>query len=439
MWPKVVFSVIAMVCGCNAALAQKPTPASAPAAALSIDLASALRMARDYNQQFLAAGLAVNLAREDRIQAKAAFLPTVNILNQHIYTEGNGTPSGVFVANNGTHEYNEQAVVHEELFSLARRAEYRRALAAEATARARQDVAARGVVATVVQAYYGLISAQRHVVNAATSLAEARRFLDLTQQQEKGGEVAHADVIKAQLQAQQRERDVAEAQLAVDKARASLAVLLLRDPAQDFTVVDDLGAVAPLTPMMDIQSLAQNRSPDLRAAQALLQQTQYGVAVARGAFYPTLVLDYFYGLNSNTLTAHTPEGAKNYGSSAQATLIVPVWTWGATQSKVRQAQLQQRQAQVDLQFAQRQLQAALTQFYLEAQTARTLLESLRLSLDLSAESLRLTLLRYQAGEATALEVVDAQTTLVLARNGYDDGLARYRVALASLQTLTGVL
>ena len=396
-------------------------------------------MARDYNQQFLAAGLAVNLAREDRIQAKAAFLPTVNILNQHIYTEGNGTPSGVFLANNGPHEYNEQAVVHEELFSLARRAEYRRALAAEATARARQDVAARGVVATVVQAYYGLISAQRHVVNAATSLAEARRFLDLTQQQEKGGEVAHADVIKAQLQAQQRERDVAEAQLAVDKARASLAVLLLRDPAQDFTVVDDLGAVAPLTPMLDIQSLAQNRSPDLRAAQALLQQTQYGVAAARGAFYPTLVLDYFYGFNSNTLAAHTPEGAKNYGSSAQATLIVPVWTWGATQSKVRQAQLQQRQAQVDFQFAQRQLQAALTQFYLEAQTARTLLESLRSSLDLSAESLRLTLLRYQAGEATALEVVDAQTTLVLARNGYDDGLARYRVALASLQTLTGVL
>ena len=95
MWPKVGFSVIAMVCGCNAALAQTPAPASAPAAALSIDLASALRMAREYNQQFLAAGLAVNLAREDRIQAKAAFLPTVNILNQHIYTEGNGTPSGV--------------------------------------------------------------------------------------------------------------------------------------------------------------------------------------------------------------------------------------------------------------------------------------------------------------------------------------------------------
>jgi outer membrane protein TolC len=56
---------------------------------------------------------------------------------------------------------------------------------------------------------------------------------------------------------------------------------------------------------------------------------------------------------------------------------------------------------------------------------------------LAAESLRLYSLRYEAGEATVLEVVDAQTTLTQARNSYDDSLVRYRVALANLQTLTG--
>ena len=71
------------------------------------------------------------------------------------------------------------------------------------------------------------------------------------------------------------------------------------------------------------------------------------------------------------------------------------------------------------------------------QAAQAQVDSLRSSSDLSAESLRLTLLRYQAGEANALEVVDAQTTLAQARNAYDDGLVRYRVAAATLQTLTG--
>jgi outer membrane protein TolC len=46
-------------------------------------------------------------------------------------------------------------------------------------------------------------------------------------------------------------------------------------------------------------------------------------------------------------------------------------------------------------------------------------------------------LRYQAGEATILEVVDAQNTVNQARNAYDDGLVRYRLGLANLQTLTG--
>jgi outer membrane protein TolC len=49
------------------------------------------------------------------------------------------------------------------------------------------------------------------------------------------------------------------------------------------------------------------------------------------------------------------------------------------------------------------------------------------------------MLRYQAGEATALEVVDAQNTVTQARNGYDEGLARYRVVFTNLQILTGNL
>jgi len=56
---------------------------------------------------------------------------------------------------------------------------------------------------------------------------------------------------------------------------------------------------------------------------------------------------------------------------------------------------------------------------------------------LAGESLRLTTMRYQAGESTVLEVVDAQNTFTQVRNAHADGQARYRVAIATLQTLTG--
>jgi len=111
--------------------------------------------------------------------------------------------------------------------------------------------------------------------------------------------------------------------------------------------------------------------------------------------------------------------------------------WGARKSRLRQAQVRRHQAKVELSAAQRQLVRNLNAFYQEAQTAREQMDLLREAADLATESLRLNTLRYQAGEATILELVDAQNTVTQARNANDDGLARYRVALATLQTLTG--
>jgi outer membrane protein TolC len=81
--------------------------------------------------------------------------------------------------------------------------------------------------------------------------------------------------------------------------------------------------------------------------------------------------------------------------------------------------------------------ANLYSMYNEALAARSGAENLQRLAELAAESLRLISLRYQAGESTALEVVDAQNTLVQARNAADDAQLRYRVAVAQLQTLTG--
>jgi outer membrane protein TolC len=101
--------------------------------------------------------------------------------------------------------------------------------------------------------------------------------------------------------------------------------------------------------------------------------------------------------------------------------------------------LRRAQAQRELSLAQRKLLAEIKSLYAEADTALNELSGLSRSAELSAESLRLTTLRYRGGEATVLEVVDAQTTFAQANTAYQDGAVRYRVALANLQTLTGVL
>lgn len=414
-------------------------PGQVASGPISLTLESALGTARAYSQQFQTALVAAASAREDVLQARTALLPTLTYFNQYIYTQGDHTLSGIFVANDGVHVYNSQANVHAELFSITNQANYRKAMFAAAAAQARQDIARRGLIATVVSAYYGLIAAQRHLANAQTALKEAQQFFDITQKLERGGEAAHADVVKAELNVEQRKRDLQEAQLNVEKARINLGVTLFPNVDQVFNIEDDLAKMAPLTTLSDIQSDAISRSPDMRAAEATLKSANYGVSAAKGAYYPSLVLDYWYGIDANVFAIRGPDDRKNLGSVAQGTVNIPVWNWGATRSRVRQAELQQQQAQADLTFAQRVLQSTISSSYAEAQTSLAEIDSLKRSLDLSVESLRLTILRYEAGEATALEVSDAQSTLAQARNAYDDGLARYRVALAGLQILTGSL
>jgi outer membrane protein TolC len=420
-------------------------------APLTITLQDALQRARQNEPQYRSAMTDLGLAREDRVQARAGLLPGVSYNNSFVYTQGTGPvpvicqtstpPAGCpssqarFIANNGVHEYISQANVHEGL-SLTNYADYRRSSALLAQARAKAEIARRGLVVTVTQSYYGLVVAQRKFANEQRASAEAARFLDISQKLEAGGEVAHADVLKASIQAQQQQRDLQEAQIAMERSRLDLAVMLFPDFNQNFAVVDDLQTPEPLPTFPEVESAGKKNNPDLRAALAAYEASRHEVTAAWGGLLPSLGIDYFYGIDSNKFAIRT-DGVRNLGYSAVATLQIPIFSWGSDRSKLKQAELRRDQAHVELNFAQRQLLSHLREFYSEAETARSEMESLASSAEMAADSLRLTTMRYQAGESTVLEVVDAQNTLTLARNAYDDGQSRYRVAVANLQTLTG--
>lgn len=421
------------------ALGQQTAPAAAPVAApIRLTLQDALDRARHNSVTYQSAVTDARIAHEDKKQAVAGLLPSVNYNNSVIYTEGTGVDDNFkFIASNAIHEYLSQGNVHEEL-GLAGFAEARRASAAAAAARARQEIASRGLVVTVVQNYYAVAAAQKKLETAQNAANEGEEFLKQTQDLERGGEVAHSDVVKSEIQANERRRQLLEAKLALVNARLDLAVLIFPNFNDNFELADDLHANAALPAFPEVEAQAARDNPNIRAALEAANAAGHEVAAARAGYLPSLRLDYFYGIDAVRFATRT-DGISNLGSSAVATLDIPVWNWGATQSKVKQAELRRDQAKRELSLAQRKLLAELRSLYAEAQTAADELSSLKRSAELGEESLRLIRLRYKNGESTVLEVVDAQNTAATANAAYEDGAVRYRVALANLQTLTGVL
>ena len=416
-----------------------------PAPPLTLTLKDAQMRAAGNAPQLLAAMSDSRAAHEDLVQAKGAGKPGVSARSDYLGTQGNGTfASGRYVTNDGVHVYREWAVVHQDFNAALLKTGVQKASVAETIAKLKAEVARRGVAATVTKAYYGLLASQRKYATAQEALDQAKRSLGISRDLERGGEAARSDVVKADLQVSKQDQVFREVQLAMENARLDLAVLLFRDLDENFSIVDDLSLAPALPEFAEVQTLAGTENPDILLANNALRAANLDVAVAKQAYLPSLTADLAYGIEANAFALHStvaadPEKGKqpNLGYFLTVSLTLPVWDWGARASKVKQADLKREQARVELSATQRELIRNLRGFYSEAQTARDQVESLKRAVDLASESLRLNGLRYQAGEATILELVDAQGAVTEARNAYNDGLVRYRLAVANLQTLTG--
>ena len=439
------------------AVQQQAAPQSAsvaaqpPAAAITLD--DAIARARANEPTFAAAVAASRNAALDRSIARAAMLPNAVYNNQFIYTQGGAglipDPAKLkdpqqrsaslprFIANNGVHEYLSQASVTENIglqqFNAASKAS-----ASLSVATAELEVARRGLVASVVGLFYTASSAGRRIAVAQRAANEAASLTTLTQQRETAREVAHADVVKAQLQQQQRDRDLTDARLEADRARLDLAVLLFPDPRTPYTLaVPD--APPPVPARADVEAALARHNPELASALASAHLADLNVTSARLGYLPDLSLNYSYGIDAAQFARYNQLGDRNLGYSASATLNIPLWDWFATRDRIRQSEINRDVARAALTNTQRKLIADLEEVYAEAVAAHDQLESLDLSVTTAAESLRLTRLSYSAGETPILEVVDAENSLTTAELAREDGIVRYQTALANLQLLTGTI
>jgi outer membrane protein TolC len=419
--------------------AQAP-PANSPPISISLD--EAIRRAEQNEPVFAAVSAEQRALALDRSIAGAALLPSVIYHNQVLYTQPNGLKSGnqalpVFIANNAVHEYTSQASITETL-GLKQVADLRAASANAARAAAELEVARRGLVAAVISLYYSVTNTQQKVTLLEGALSEATAFTGLTTKREGAREVAHADVVKAQLQQQQRQRELEDARLAADKARLELAVLLFPDPRTTYTTVP-ADTPKPLPTRPEVENAAATNNPELRSALATLKLSDAEVLAARAAYMPDLVLNYSYGIDAPQFAKRGPDGVQNLGYSISATVDIPVWDWLSTQRRLKQSEIRRDAVRFALTATQRRLIANLDEVYAEAATARAQIDQLDQSARTAEESLRLTKMRYTAGEGTVLEVVDAQSALITAETAKADGYLRYQAALANLQTLTGTL
>ena len=418
-------------------------PAQAPAP-LRLSFAEAVRRAVGSAPAVTLAGLRTSEADARVRQARGALLPSLALSGAWVNRDFNSDALGIpfppqFSLPNpvpGFNNYDARVTATQTLFDLSSVARVRAARAQANGSGAEEHLVVEGAAQTAGLTY---LRAARAVASAGARRADssiAAELVRLAEAQKAAGVSAAIDVTRARTQLVVAEGLLIVAQSETDRARIDLARALGIDPATRIelsdTLASSLGAAdVPADPDAALAQAAATR-PDLlvEAARGIAaRRTSSAIAAER---LPRISLEGDYGVNGLTvpqalatrqvaLQVSLPilDGLRREGRLAEQDAL-------AQQSMVRERDLRQQvTAEVDV---------ALLDLRSASAQQRIAAERLRLAEDELAQSRE----RFAAGVAGNIEVINAQASLIQARDADIDARFSAAVARVALARAVGV-
>jgi len=408
----------------------------------SITLDEALRLANTQASTYQTAILNERIAAEDVKQAQAAFKPKVSAPLSYIYTSpALGLPPGEprapsFIANNAISEYEAFLNVSGDLDIAGKlRATLAKNRALLAAAHAGAEVAKRALAQAVIESYYSLALAIAQNRAAQGNLSAAEEFERITSLLLSGGEVAPVDLTRAQLQTLARRDELERARVNEEVAAGSLRVLVGYDFTRAITTTDLALALPTDSEYQQFKADDVSRRPEFTQLEQQLRAARHEIKIARADRLPSLAYSINGGFDTDSLKG--PRLKEHSGVSAAISLTIPIFDWGASRSKERQARLQAEVAENERKIAER---GFTQQFYAaraQAANAAARIALAREAVIKAQDNVTASIARYRAGEAQIVEVTEAQTTLVAQRSALYQAIFDYQVALARLKQATG--
>jgi outer membrane protein TolC len=304
-----------------------------------------------------------------------------------------------------------------------------------AAAHAGTDAAKRALAQAVIEAYYGLALANAQRRAAEGNLAAVEEFERITSLLLSGGEVASVDVTRARLQTLARRDELEKARANEEVAAGALRVFVGYEFSRPLNTTD-LSLEIPIeSDYAQFKAEDVLRRPEFVQLEQQLRAAQQEIRIAHADRLPSLTYSINGGFDTDSL--RSPRLKEHTGVSAAITFSVPIFDWGATRSRERQARLRADLAENERTIA---LRGFTQQFYAaraQVESAATRIALAREGVAKAQDNVEASIARYRAGEAQIVEVTDAETTLVEQRNALYQAIFDYQTALARLKQATG--
>ena len=406
-----------------------------PASAFAEDLLQTYELARGGDPQLSAAESQRLATKEGAVQARAALLPQIDGSasvsrtfprgdSASIDTDGDGIPDTT-VGNEGATSRRFGVDGSQMVFDFGRINTLRSQRAVSRAADFQLDSAGDDLVTRTSQAYFNVLVAMETLAAAEAQEAALKKQFDFA---DKRLEVGLAPIT-----------DVHEARAHYDAARANTILTrnALEDAYQALTEITGQPITSLKALPQDFQpqlpssqgvdewiAAAIENNPDLKAQEYLLQSANSDIQVARAGHLPSLYLGANYS-DSKTISGGGSFGDAdgNRGGTVSLNLSVPIFSGGATSSRVRQAIAQRDVTQDQLEQLRRALVRNTRNAYQTLVAGVAEVEARKAAVFSARSAYEASQVGLEVGTRTVLDVLVNQQTLFDAERAY--ALSRY--------------
>ena len=417
--------------------------------ALAADLEAIYQRALANDPQIREAEANRRASLESRPQALAALLPQINASAREndeesdfvgAFVQPGQAPADDVRDSDGTSSAWD-VTLRQNIFRWQNWAALRRANAEAAQAEADYQAAQQDLILRASEAYFNVLAAQ-DTLEAATAAHDAiGRQLEQSEKRFEVGLIAVTDVQEAKAAF-----DSATAALIQAKRNLATTGEQLRElTGEAYAELERPGDDMPLTgpnPSDPEEWVRQAMEQNSRLISSRLAAdiARHDVSSERGGHLPSLdlVVSRSHFESEATLTGTSNGDINNDSDDTTYSLqvTVPIFSGGATQSRVRQAGFRHVAARERLERTARQTERETRDAFLGVNSEVARVQSLRQAVESAKTALQATEAGYEVGTRTSVDVLDARRRLfeaetIYARSRYDYLLNVLRLRLAA--------
>jgi len=187
----------------------------------------------------------------------------------------------------------------------------------------------------------------------------------------------------------------------------------------------------------DLISEAKSKRDDLKSLDYKLKSISENINAVKSPFYPSVYLGANYYYSNPNLRIQPPVDKFDGTWDASVTLSWDVWNWGYTSAQITQAEQTLVQSKINLTQLNESIEYEVNQNYLNLKYLKEKIEVSKKTIEQAEENYRVNIEKYNVQLATSTDIVDAETSLFLAKTNYTNALTDYRIALVKLYKSVG--